>query len=47
MGSKPAARLAGLALLGLWAAKVFRVGDSVSRYADYWAVPRGEVGGLL
>ena len=42
-----AARLAGLALLGLWAAKAARVGCSVSRYADYWAVPRGEAGGLL
>lgn len=42
-----AGRLAGLALLGLWAAKAVRVGCSVGRYADYWAVPRGEAGGLL
>ena len=42
-----AARLGGLALLGLWAVKVARVGSSVWRYADYWAVPRGEKGGLL
>ncbi len=42
-----AARLVGLALLGLWAAKAARVGCSVGRYADYWAVPRGEAGGLL
>lgn len=37
----------GLALLGLWAAKLLRVGRSVVRCADYWSVPRGEAGGLL
>ena len=42
-----AARLAGLALLGLGAAKAARVGRSVGRYADYWAVPHGEADGLL
>jgi acyl-CoA thioesterase-1 len=42
-----AKRLVGSALLGLWAAKAVRVGRSVFRYADYWAVPRGEAGGLL
>jgi acyl-CoA thioesterase-1 len=41
------ARLIGAALFGLWAAKAVRVGCSVGRYADYWAVPRGEAGGLL
>jgi acyl-CoA thioesterase-1 len=40
-------QLAGLALLGLWIAKVVRVGRSVRRYADYWAAPRGEGDGLL
>ena len=39
--------LAGLLLLGLWTAKVFRVGCSVRWYAAYWAVPRGKAGGLL
>ena len=42
-----AERLAVLALLGVWAAKAVRLGCSVGRYADYWAVPRGEPGGLL
>jgi len=42
-----AARLAGVALLGLWAAKVVRIGRSVGRYTDYWSVQRGAAGGLL
>ncbi|MEO6204066.1 MAG: SGNH/GDSL hydrolase family protein, partial [Mycobacteriales bacterium] len=41
------ARLVGVALVGWWAAKALRVKSSVGRYADYWAVPRGEPGGLL
>jgi acyl-CoA thioesterase-1 len=37
----------GLTLLGLWVAKLARVGCTVVRYAGYWEVPRGEAGGLL
>ena len=41
------AAAAGLGLFGLWLTKLVRVGRSVRRYADYWAVPHGDVGGLL
>lgn len=37
----------GLALLLVWAVKVARVARSVGRYADFWAIARGEPGGLL
>lgn len=47
VNTRGAVRVAALALLGLWAAGVARVGFSVRRYADYWAVPRGAAGGLL
>lgn len=38
---------AGLGLLGFWLAKLVRVCRNVRRYADHWAVPQGDSGGLL
>lgn len=46
LGRSPG-RLAVVTMLTVWLARVVRVGRSVRRYAEYWAVPRGEVGGLL
>lgn len=38
---------AALGLAGLWVFRLVRVGRSVRRYAEYWATPKGDGGGLV